>query len=200
MSIPVPNNHIKASEVDPKIIPTETSEQAIMYAKVIIFMCAAGIASAGNLLHAAPVAYAAAPVVTKTISPAVSYQTISTHSAPALATYSAPAVAAYSSPYVTKTISAPVSYSSVAHPAVSYSSVSHASPVAYSSPVLTKTIAAPAYSTYAAAAPAYSTYTAAAPAYSTYAAAPVLKSAITYSAAPAVSHVTYSGLGVNYAW
>ncbi|XP_039755216.1 RNA-binding protein 14-like [Pararge aegeria] len=193
-----------------EIHSNHNNKRANMYTKVVIFMCAAGIASAGNLLHAAPVAYsspvssvsyssqttahaaplayAAAPVVTKTLSPAVSYQTISTHSSPAVATYSAPAVAAYSTPYVTKTIaapsvyaSAPVSYSSVAHPAVSYSSVAHAAPVA----------------TYAAA-PAYTTYAAAAPAYSTYAAAPLVKSAITYSAAPAVSHVSYSGLGATY--
>ncbi|XP_023941580.2 pupal cuticle protein C1B [Bicyclus anynana] len=202
---------IKASAVQTKIIPSSTTEQANMYTKVIVVLCAAGIASAGNLLHAAPVAYsspvssvsyssqttahaapvayAAAPVVAKTISPAVSYQTISTHSAPALAAYSAPAVAAYHAPLVTKTIAAPVSYSSVAHPAVSYSSVAHAAPVAYSSPVYAKTIAAPV-----------ATYAAAAPAYSTYAAAPVLKSAITYSAAPAVSHVSYTGLGATYGW
>ncbi|XP_046977924.1 cuticle protein 16.5-like [Vanessa cardui] len=200
-----------------------------MYSKVVIFLCAAGIASAGNLLHAAPLTYsapvssvsysshttghaapiatyAAAPVVTKTISPAVSYQTISTHSAPAIA-YSSLAHGspiAYAARPVTTYAASPAVYSSVAHAApVAYASgpiisktlaspaVSYSSPLTYaSSPVLTKTYAAPALTTYAAAAPAISTY----------AAAPVLKSAVTYSSAPAVSHVTYTGLGASYGW
>ncbi|CAG5028641.1 unnamed protein product [Parnassius apollo] len=224
-----------------------------MYSKVLVFLCAAGIASAGNLLHAAPVAYssapavshvsyssqtshsgpyttyaagpgltayASAPVVAKSYSPTVSYQSYSTHSAPAVATYAAPVVA--------KTISAPVAtYSSA--PSVSYQTISsHSAPLTYAAaaPVVTKTYAAPAYSTYAA--PAYSTYhatpvvaktispalsyssvshpaqlttyAAAAPAYSTYSAVPALKTAVTYSAAPAVSHVSYTGFGASYGW
>lgn len=193
----------------------------IFFTQVIVFLCAAGIASAGNLLHAAP--------ITSYAAPAVSYQTISTHGAPAYTSYS-------TGPVVAKAISPAISYSSVAHsapltyatspvaysaaPAVSYSSVAQSAPLAYvSNPYVTKTLASPAVSyssvanhgarvTYASsplitksiAAPAYTTYAAAAPAYSTYSTAPVLKSAIAYSAAPAVSHVTYTGLGASYGW
>ncbi|XP_050348515.1 cuticle protein 16.5-like [Nymphalis io] len=195
-----------------------------MYSKVVIFLCAAGIASAGNLLHAAPLTYsapvssvsyssqttghaapiatyAAAPVVAKTISPAVSYQTISTHSAPAIA-YSS---LAHASPIAYAARPAVATYA--ASPALSYSSVAHAAPVAYASgPTLSRTYSSPL--TYASspvvtktyAAPALATYAAAAPAISTYATAPVLKSAVTYSAAPAVSHVSYTGLGASYGW
>ncbi|XP_046977922.1 pupal cuticle protein C1B-like [Vanessa cardui] len=205
-----------------------------MYSKVIVFLCAAGIASAGNLLHAAPVAYSA-PVSSvsyssQTTSHGSPVATYAAHSAPAITTYSA-------APVVAKAIAPAVSYSSLSHsapvayaaspyatyaasPAVSYSSVAHSGPVTYAaSPIVTKTLAAPALSyssvanhvspvTYAAspivaktyAAPAYTTYAAAAPAISTYAAAPVLKSAISYSSAPAVSHVTYTGLGASYGW
>lgn len=181
-------------------------------------MCAAGIASAGNLLHAAPLAYSA-PIS------AVSYSSHSTSHAAPIA-YAAgpivsksivPAITAYSSlPVVTKAIAPAVTYAAAAPiltksiaPAVSYSSVSsHAGPITYAAgPVYTKAIApAVAYSSighgahlgYASSPIIAKTYSA--PAVTHYAAAPVLKSAITYSAAPAVSHVSYTGLGASYGW
>ncbi|XP_050348512.1 cuticle protein 16.5-like [Nymphalis io] len=199
-----------------------------MYSKVIVFLCAAGIASAGNLLHAAPLAYSA-PVSSvsyssQTTSHGSPVATYAAHSAPAITTYSAAPVVKAISPAVS--YSAPVAYAAspyttyAASPAVSYSSLAHSGPVTYSaSPIVTKTLSSPAVSyssvanhlspvTYSAspivaktyAAPAYTTYAAAAPAISSYATAPVLKSAISYSAAPAVSHVTYTGLGASYGW
>lgn len=132
--------------------------------------------------HGAPIASYAAPVVAKSLSPVVSYQSVS-HAAPAIA---------YSSPLVAKSYAPALSYSSVAHapayvagPSVSYSApvvaksispvVSYSSPLSYAAgPVVAKAISPVG--------------------------APVLKSAIAYSAAPAVSHVAYSGLGVSYGW
>lgn len=77
----------------------------------------------------------------------------------------------------------------------------HAAPVAtyaHAAPVATYAHAAP-LATYSHVAPVASYATS--PVATTYAAAPVVaKTAVAYSPAVAVSHMTFSGLGVNYAW
>ncbi|XP_050348904.1 cuticle protein 16.5-like [Nymphalis io] len=197
-----------------------------MYSKVIIFLCAAGIASAGNLLHAAPVAYSApatsvsysttttshaAPVAAYAAAPVAAYATapVATYAAAPVATYAAAPVASYAAPVVTKAVAAPIAtYATAPAAAVSYQSVSsHTSPVAYAAaaPVIAKSYAAPLVaSTYAApvlsrsyAAPVV-TRTHAAPVV-TYAAAPSISyaaPAISYAAAPAVSY----GYGGGHGW
>jgi hypothetical protein len=66
--------------------------------------------------------------------------------------------------------------------------------------------AAPAYARAAYAAPAYSAYAAPAYARAAYAAPVLAKTAVAaplgvhYSAAPAVAHISFDGLGAHYAW
>ncbi|GBP52339.1 Cuticle protein LPCP-23 [Eumeta japonica] len=151
--------------------------------------------------HAAPLAYAApvvkaAPVVAKAIAPAISsvssYSSHTSHGAPLVAkTYAAPV--AYS---------APVAYTAHAAPVATYAA--HGAPVAtyaaHAAPIATYAAHATPVATYAAHAAPVAAYAAHGSPVATYAAAPVLKSAVTYSAAPAVSHVAYAGLGAHYGW
>nr|XP_032516884.1 cuticle protein 16.5-like [Danaus plexippus plexippus] len=118
-----------------------------MYAKLIIALCAIGVAHGSGLLAAAPVAYsshAVAPAVSS-----VSYSTHTAHSAPAVAVHAAPAVAVHAAPAVAVS-------RAIAPAATSYSSYSshtaHAAPVAAYA-------AAPAVAVHAApACPKYTVY------------------------------------------
>lgn len=175
--------------------------------------------STHGLLTNPVTSYAIPPTLASYGAPSVSYQSYSSHSVPSIASYG-------TIPVVAKQISPITTYSSA--PAVSYQSISsHSTPLAYpTSSVFTKIYAKPSYSTYGAPAiSAYSspiaakiispnltyssvssnsvprgTYASATPAYSTYSTISALKPAIGYSAAPAVTHVAYSGLGASYSW
>ncbi|XP_068617461.1 pupal cuticle protein C1B-like [Battus philenor] len=170
-----------------------------LWLQVLAVLFVAGVASAGNLLNAAPLTYSAAP--------AVSHVSYTSHAAP-VATYAAPAIASYSAPVIAKPFAAVTTYNSAplsyakSYSAPIYSS-SYASPVIsnyHSSPIVAKTITpALSYSSVAGHATPLTAY-AAAPTYSSYAGSPIVKTGITYSAAPAVSHVSYSGIGASYGW
>ncbi|KAJ8915025.1 hypothetical protein NQ315_016000 [Exocentrus adspersus] len=156
--------------------------------KIVLFVAASLAAANAGLLPAAPaVAYSAAPAVSHISysSPFVSYGAPLAAQAPAITSQSSNILRSFGnlgqvSTY-SKTIDTP------------FSSV-RKSDVRVSNPGLriAQTYAAPALQTYAAPAlPAY-----AAPA---VAAAPAAIG-VAYSAAPAVSHVTYQGLGFGYGW
>jgi hypothetical protein len=87
----------------------------------------------------------------------------------------------------------PTVYASHA-PAVTYSQPAVHT---YQAPVVTKTVAAP-IATYTSHAAPVATYAHSAPVYAQ--SAPVVKSAIQYSPAVAVSHASFEGLGAQYAW
>ncbi|KAF4523754.1 hypothetical protein B566_EDAN010254 [Ephemera danica] len=86
----------------------------------------------------------------------------------------------------------------VAHAPVAYAAPAYAA--TYAAPAVAHTYAAPAYHG-AYAAPAYGAY--AAPAYGAYAAPAVARIGglgVAYSAAPAVAHYSFDGLGAHYAF
>ncbi|VVC91413.1 unnamed protein product [Leptidea sinapis] len=159
---------------------------------------------AAPAVYSAPVAYSSpvvkslaytAPVV-KTVAPAVSsvssYSTHTSHGTPVVAKALAPvsyaaSPVAYSAPSVA--YSAPLTYAAHAAPVATYA--------AHAAPVATYAAHAAPVATYAAHAAPVATYAAQVAPIATYA-APLVKSAVTYSAAPAVSHVSYSGLSGNY--
>ncbi|KAJ8723398.1 hypothetical protein PYW08_003310 [Mythimna loreyi] len=178
LTLAVPIAHICNRAIDSGVFP-DAFKKAVVHPifKVIVFLCASSLASAGELLQAAaPVAYssqsftshvshapittheaasaytayAAAPIVAKSYAPSITYQSIS---APVAyeKTYAASAYKTYAAAPVA-TYSAPV-YAKSLSPAVSYSSIStHSSPVTYAAaaPIVAKTYAAPAYTTYSA--------------------------------------------------
>ncbi|GJQ85416.1 hypothetical protein Trydic_g19304 [Trypoxylus dichotomus] len=162
--------------------------------KLIVLCAALAVANAGYLAAPAAVSYSAAPAVSHVsyASPLVSYgtPTVTSQSANILRSYgNLGQVSTY-----TKTIDTP--YSSVRKADVRVSNpglkIAAAPAVAYAAPAVS--YAAPAVS-YAAPAIAH------APAVSY--AAPALAhapAAVAYSAAPAVAHVSFNGLGINYGW
>ncbi|KAL3274476.1 hypothetical protein HHI36_015860 [Cryptolaemus montrouzieri] len=196
--------------------------------KFVIFFAALAYANAGLLPAAAPVAYSPAAAVSHAYisQPAVAVA----HAAPVAVAHAAPvavhaptvgasqqnvyrsyggnqAISTYSKAEDSAFSSVRKYDTRITNDALSV--YAHAAPVAatYAAPVAAS-YAAPAYSTYAHSGPAYS-YAHAAPAYTSYAhaaplaAAPVVAKAavpVAYSPAVAVSHMTFSGLGVNYGW
>ncbi|XP_077287772.1 uncharacterized protein LOC143912365 [Arctopsyche grandis] len=129
------------------------------------------VSNPGIAVHSAPVAYAAPAYSHGYAAPAYAAQA---YAAPA---YAAPAYASHG--YAAPAIAAPA-----------YASHGYAAPV----------VAAPAYASHGYAAPAYASHGYAAPAIAKVAAAPALIG-VAYSAAPAVSHMSYSnGVGLAYNW
>ncbi|GBP52343.1 Pupal cuticle protein G1A [Eumeta japonica] len=183
----------------------DVSQTVKMFAKLTVVLCVAGLAAAVREAYA-PAAYSAhAP-----LAPAVSSVSFSTNAGAPVYTKNivsyAPAPAAelsYSAPLVAKALPAPAAYSTY---------VAHAAPVAAyaAAPYATQSYAVPAVSAYEAApvltksyAPAIRAYAAepiVAKTVAAYAPAPVFKSAVSYSPAPAVSHVSYKGLDTSYSW
>lgn len=98
----------------------------------------------------------------------------------------------YSSP-VYHSVSSPVTYTTHSQAAPVYTkTISTPAVATYSSPVVTKTVT-PGLSSYAS--PGLSTYTSHTPVVQAH---PTVK--ITYSEAPLVSHMTFTGLGTSYSW
>jgi len=153
----------------------------------LIVLCALLAGANAGIIGAPAVSYAAAPAVSYAAAPAVSYvhapaigashqSTLrSLDGNSAVSTYSKAVDSAFSSvrKYDTR-----ISNDAVA--------LTHA------------TYAAPAYAAPAYAAPAYAASAYAAPAYAAPAVAAPL--GVAYSAAPAVAHLTFDGLGVHYAY
>ncbi|XP_077287041.1 uncharacterized protein LOC143911850 [Arctopsyche grandis] len=111
---------------------------------------------------------------------------------PGIAVHSAPV--AYAAPAYSHGYAAPA-YAAQAYAAPAYAAPAYASH-GYAAPV----VAAPAYASHGYAAPAYASHGYAAPAIAKVAAAPALIG-VAYSAAPAVSHMSYSnGVGLAYNW
>ncbi|XP_026749162.2 pupal cuticle protein C1B-like [Galleria mellonella] len=199
-----------------------------MYGKLMVFLCVAGIASAGNqapagYTTAAPavssVSYASQPRVVSTYGPVASYPGSSALSR----SYTGPSITTYSSSPVSRPIAsvpqytaAPVAYSPQPYSAVSVIPRSGVPAVSYSTPAAIPysgaqgyTVAAPytaqAYSIPAYSAPAYNTaQTYSGVAYPGYSAVTPgysgYPSPVQYSSAPAVSQVSYSGLDGSYSF
>ncbi|XP_075163059.1 cuticle protein 76-like [Haematobia irritans] len=167
--------------------------------KFVLTVCAALLAVA-NAGYVAPVTtYAASPVITKVVNPAVDAVASTQHNVVrsfggTVSHYSKSVQTPYSSVHKVDTRI----NNNVYTPAVA-KTVSYAAPAVYAAPTVAKTVsyAAPAVHTYSAA-PAVHTY-AAAPAVQTYA-APVVKQAITYSPAAAVAHATFEGFGAHWGY
>jgi hypothetical protein len=160
----------------------------------VILAALVAAVNAGGLIGApAAIGYAAAPAISYAAPAAVATPAITSQQSNILRSYgNLGQVSTYS-----KTIDTP--YSSVRKSDVRVSNDALAYPAApaiaaYAAPALRAAPLGVAYS----AAPA----AIAAPAVSAYA-APALRAAplgVAYSAAPAVAHLSFSGLGVNYAW
>ena len=157
----------------------------------LIVLCALLAGANAGIIGAPAVSYAAAPAISYAASPiavhapaiGASHQSTvrSLDGNSAVSTYSKAVDSAFSSvrKYDTR-----ISNDAVALTHATYAAPAYAAP-AYAAPAY----AAPAYAAHAYAAPAVH----AAPAVAT----PL---GVAYSAAPAVAHLTFSGLGVNYAW
>ncbi|XP_063916702.1 pupal cuticle protein C1B [Zophobas morio] len=182
--------------------------------KFVVFAAALACANAGLLPAAAPVAYSAAPAVAYSAAPAVSHVSYSSPVVSYGAPVAAPAITSQHSNILrsfgnlgqvstySKTIDTPFSSVSKSDVRVSNPGLRiAAAPVAhaYAAPVAHAAYAAPVATAAYAAPVAHAAY-AAPVAHAAYA-APVAKAiGVAYSAAPAVSHVTYTGLGASYGW
>jgi hypothetical protein len=191
-----------------KVSPQEVHlDTLISRFQFVVLAAALAVANAGLLPAAAPaVAYSAAPAVSHVSysSPVVSYG--APLAAPAITSQSSNILRSFGnlgqvSTY-SKTIDTPFSSVRkadirVSNPGVRFAA---AAPVAaYAAPIATAAYAAPvAHAAYAAPV-AHAAY-AAPVAHAAYAAPVARTIGVAYSAAPAVSHVTYTGLGASYGW
>jgi hypothetical protein len=158
------------------------------------------VANAG-IIGAPAIGYAAAPAIGYAAAPAISYAAPAAVATPAITSQQSNILRSYGNLGQVSTYSTTLDtpYSSVrksdvrvSNDALAYPAAhAVAAPVAYAAPAL-------ASAPLAYAAPAVH----AAPAVAAYA-APALRAAplgVAYSAAPAVAHLSFSGLGVNYGW